>query len=248
MTARHAFLAALMLAPIAAPATAQLRADKPADLTQPVTLQPGQGAIVVGFRRPDKPSAGKSAKVDFRRYDSAAQDIVLPPENAKDTGDTTTYHVRVKSAQKQLPLEHVVTVVSEGEYVLFGASSGPAEIANTFCFGAPVFRVKAGEVVYFGDMTPYVFVKLKDGSRAMMAVAYSSFPEDARKALEGRPELAQAFRPAENRNGATYRCAGTQMLAYQIPAEYMPPPPAPPAPEPVPEDAAAEPAAVTESE
>lgn len=219
----------------AAPATAQLRADKRADLSQPVTLGPNQGAIVVGFRRPDSMSAGKSGTVAFMRYDREKRDLILQPRDAKKTGDTTTYSVLARSGDRKLPLDHAVMVVSAGDYVLYGASPGPGgQVTNTFCLGAPTFRVNAGEVVYFGDVTPYIFVKLENGDRAM-AMAYSSHPDDARKALAAQPALAGAFRPADLRNDATYGCVAQIMLAYTVPGV----PALEPAPKPAEESQAA---------
>ena len=108
-------------------------------------------------------------------------------------------------------------LVSPGDYVLLGATPGPvAGVANTFCFGAPTFRVNAGETVYFGDITPYIAVPLADGSRGN-AMAWSDHPEDARAALEKHPALAAGFRPAELKNAALFRCFGLEMNAYYIP-------------------------------
>lgn len=208
--------AALALA-FPAAAFAQLKVEKRADLAQPAVLGPNQGAILVGFRRPDKMSAGKSGVAAFARYDSAKRDLILQPRDAKKLGDQTTYWVLARSGNRKLTLDHAVMVVSAGDYVLFGASPGPGGlVTNTFCLGAPTFRVNAGEVVYFGDLTPYLFVKLEDGSPAM-AMAYSYHPDDARKALAGQPSLAAAFRPAALRNDATYGCAAQTMLAYEVP-------------------------------
>jgi len=222
---RALVIAALVLAGLAAPASAQLNVNRRADLALPVVLGPGQGAIVVGFRRPDRLSAGKSAAVAFTRYDVDARDLILQPRHARRDGNTTTYNVLAKSGDRNLPLDHAVMVVSSGDYVLYGATPGPTkQVDNTFCLGTATFRVNPGEVVYFGDITPYMLVEMEDGRRAN-AMAYSSHPDDARQALAGRPELAAAFRPAEIRNGATYGCVAQAMLAYAVPgAPFLPPP------------------------
>ena len=235
--------AAILTASLAAPAAAQLRVTKSADLAAPVKLEPGQGAILVAFRRPDEMSAGKSGAMSFARYDVEGRDLILQPRDAKQNGDKTTYWVDVKSADKKLAVEYHLMPVSEGNYVLFGASPGPGkQVLNTFCLGAPTFRVNAGEVVYFGDITPYVMVEVTGDvinsaspaaiSPATMllgpiiarqtagranAMAYSSHEDDARKALASRPELAAAFRKADLRNEATYSCVGQEMLAYAVP-------------------------------
>lgn len=217
MSRAAAALALALLATAASPASAQLRVTKRADLAKPVRLEPGQGAILVAFRRPDAASAGKSGAMVFARYDPAGRDLVLQPRGAKKAGDTTTYRVEVGSADKKLPVEYHLMPVSAGDYVLFGASPGPQkQVLNTFCLGAPSFRVNAGEVVYFGDLTPYINVRLVDGTRAS-AMAYSARPDEARAALARQPDLAAAFRPAEIRNESTYSCVGQEMIAYAVP-------------------------------
>ncbi len=208
-------LAALVIA--GAPAAAQLRAEKRVDLAVPVQLAPGQGAIVVGFRRPDRMSMGKAGSVAFSRYDLAKREVVFQPRDAKKRGDTTTYWVMARSGDRKLAVDHAVLIVSPGDYVLFGASPGMVGlVTNTMCLGAPTFSVAAGETVYFGDVTPYIGVKLVDGTRAS-AMAYSSHPEDARKAVAGQPALLTGFRPAALRNGATYGCVAQEMTAYRVP-------------------------------
>jgi hypothetical protein len=209
---------ALALVATVAPAMAQLRVDDRWDFRLSVRLEPGQGAILVGFRRPDEMSAGKSGAVAFARYDPARRDLILQPRHADDAGDTTTYWVLARSGDRQLDLDYALMVVSAGDYVLYGASPGPTRTAlNTFCLGAPTFRLNAGEIVYFGDVTPYINVRMADGRRAS-AMAYSSHPEDARAHLaEQQPGLAALLRPAELRNGATYGCGGQEMLAYAVP-------------------------------
>jgi hypothetical protein len=210
-------LLALGLAIAAVPASAQLKVVKRADLALPVTLGPDQGAILVGFRRPDKMSAGKGASAAFARYDLERRDVIFQPKNAKKQGDTTTYWVLAKSGDKKLTADYALMIVSAGDYVLFGATpAGNGMMVNTFCLGAPTFRVKAGEIAYFGDLTPYSNVKLTNGSKAM-AMAYSSHPEDARASHGQQAKLAEAVRPAELRNEATYACAGQAMLAYAVP-------------------------------
>jgi hypothetical protein len=124
----------------------------------------------------------------------------------------------VRSVDKKATKDHALMIVSEGDYVLLGATPGPAgQVMNSFCLGAPTFRVKAGEVVYFGDVTPYINVKLEDGRRTM-AMAYSADLEAAKASLaQAQPALGRALKPAELRNEATYGCAGMAMMAYQVP-------------------------------
>jgi len=216
--------AALAALALASPAAAQLKVEKPADLAAPVTLGPKQGAIVVGIRRPDKMSEHKGGTFAFARYDLAKRDIVAQPKGAKKAGDTTTYWVQVRSGDKTLAAEYLVMPVTEGDYVLFGASPAKVpQILNTFCLGAPAFHVGAGEVVYFGDLTPYPRVKLVDGT-STEAMAWSSHPDAAKAALAKQAALAAALKPAELRNEATYGCAAVTMTAYSVPgAPALPP-------------------------
>jgi hypothetical protein len=206
---------AAVLVTAAAPASAQLRVERRADLALPVTLGPGQGAILVGFRRPDPQSQNRHGVVAFARYDLEARDIVPQPRGARRAGDTTTYWVLAKSGDRTLAQDHSLMIVSEGDYVMFGAA--PMRVMDTtFCLGAPTFRVRAGEVVYFGDVTPYLNVRMEGGRRGS-AMAYSSDVTKAREALAAQPALASALRPAELSNQATFGCVAQNMMAYAVP-------------------------------
>jgi len=118
-------------------------------------------------------------------------------------------------------------IVSPGDYVLYGGTPGVKQVMSTFCFGSPTFSVGEGEVVYFGDITPYTNAKLANGRKAP-AMAYSVHPEAAKAALAKQKALLAAFRPAELRNQATYSCAGQAMMRYVVPGvpELEPLPPA----------------------
>ena len=233
--------AAALLVSAAAPAAAQLSVERRADLALPVTLGPGQGAILVGFRRPDPQSQNRHGSVAFARYDLEMRDIVSRPRGARKAGNTTTYWVHAKSGVRTLAQDHSLMIVTEGDYVMYGAS--PMRLIDTtFCLGAPTFRVRAGEVVYFGDVTPYLNVRMEGGRRAS-AMAYSSDIEKAREALASQPALLSALRPAEISNQATFGCIAQNMLAYSVPgAADLPPPSATPAATPASADAPSEPA------
>jgi len=211
---------------LATPAAAQLRVERRADLAQPVTLGPGQGAILVGFTRPDPMSANRHGAVAFARYDVEARDLVPQPRGARRAGNTTTYWVLAKSGDRTLARDHSLMIVTEGDYVMFGAA--PLRVVDsTFCLGAPTFHVGAGEVVYFGDVTPYLNARMEGSGRAN-AMAYSSDLDAARAALSAQPELASALRAADLRNQATFACVAQTMLSYAVPgAPDLPP--APPA-------------------
>lgn len=216
---KFALISACLLALAASPAaSAERRVEDRWDFTLSVRLEPGEGAILVGFRRPDSVSRGKSGAVAFARYDPATRDLILEPRDAEDRGDETTYWVLARSDDRRAELEYALMIVSEGDYVLFGATPGPERrVYNTFCLGAPAFRVDAGEIAYFGEVTPYIDARMTDGERAS-AMAYSSHPDDARAFLAGeQPGLETLMREAELRNGATYGCGGQEMLAYAVP-------------------------------
>jgi hypothetical protein len=194
-------------------------AGKKVDLAAPLRLAPGQGAIILGFRRPDSHSLGKSGSATFARYDAAQGDLSYQPRDWKKKGDTTTYAVQARSIDKKLGLELHILPVTAGRYVLGSAQAGPysPQVSVSFCLGAPSFEVKEGEAVYFGDLTPYIGVPGADGGK-LIAMAYSRDAEGARALLATRqPALAGTFRDAEAVNGATWGCIGQAMTAYSIP-------------------------------
>jgi hypothetical protein len=90
-------------------------------------LAPGQGAILVGFRRPDSHSLGKSASASFARYDAAQRDLHYRPRDWKKKGDMTTYTVQARSVDKKLGLELHVLPVTAGRYVFSSAQAGPLD-------------------------------------------------------------------------------------------------------------------------
>ncbi len=192
-------------------------AGKKVDLAS-LRLRPGEGAILVGFRRPDSYSLGKSASASFARYDAEKSDLHYPPRDWKKRGDITTYAVQARSIDKKLGLELHVIPVTAGRYVLNSAQAGPynPQVSNTFCLGGPSFEVKEGEAVYFGDLTPYMSAPAEAGG-SVFAVAYSRDSEGARGLVAGQPALASAFREAAIQNDATWGCIGQAMTAYRVP-------------------------------
>ena len=200
-------------------APAKLTAGKKVDLSTPLALGPGQGAILIAFRRPDAHSLGKSATAGFARYDAAAGDPHYQPRDWKKKGDTTTYGVEARSLDKKAGLELHILPVTAGRYVLSRAQPGPnnPQTQPSFCLGAPAFDVGEGEVVYFGDLTPYMDVPAAIGGK-LLAIPFSRDPDGAKALLASRqPALAAAFKPARLENGATWGCVGTTMTAYQVP-------------------------------
>lgn len=211
-------LALLLAAATAAlPAQAQLSVTKPTPLETPVTLGPGQGAVLVAFRRPDGWSLGKSGTIAFARYDPVRHDMIARPKDAKKNGDTNTYWIQVSSKDRKAALEYRLMLVSAGDYVLYGAAPGPGGmVMNSFCFNSITFRVSAGEVVYFGDVTPYIGARTQAGGY-YFGMPWSWHPDDAKAALASQPALQAAFRPGELKGGASYSGAGQMMTAYDVP-------------------------------
>lgn len=212
-----AALALLLAAAAPAPKPVNvLSVERRADLTRPVVLQPGQGALVIGWRREAPASLGKSGMVAFARYNPDRRDMIARPDGARKNGDPDTYWIQSNGGNKKLPLDYTVMIVSAGDYVLYGASPGPVpNVTNSFCFSAPMVRVNAGETVYFGDISPW-FGKLETGE-FVAAMPWSSHPDDARAAVAGQPALAAGFKVGDVRNGASFTCSGQDMTAYIIP-------------------------------
>jgi hypothetical protein len=215
MILRAALLAATLSAGM--PAMAQLSVTRPTPLELPVTMGPGQAALLVGFRRPDGWSLGKSGTIAFARYDPARHDMIARPRDAKKNGDTNTYWIQVSSRDRKAPLEYQLMLISAGDYVLYGAAPGPGGmVANSFCFNSITLRVNAGEVVYFGDMTPYIGARTENGGY-YFGMPWSFHPEEARAALARQPALQAAFKAGDLRGGASYSCSGQAMTAYDLP-------------------------------
>lgn len=176
----------------------------------------GEGVIVIGFRRTQAASAGRSGGVELLRYDREKRDIVYQPRDAKKKGDATTYKLSASSSDKKAGYEVQVYRITAGDYVMNAMTVGPAVPITTNCFGAPTFHVGAGEVIYIGDFIPFINAKLSNGTK-YSALNYVRFPDDARRTLATRqPALAEAMKPAEMRNGATYACAGQTMSRWDL--------------------------------
>jgi hypothetical protein len=228
--------------PVAMPGSVFL--GRRVDPALPFALAPGEGALVLAFRRPDAGSAGRTGEVQLARYDLAGRDLIYQPRDWRRRGDTTTYRLNVISSNRRAPLEVHVLRVTPGDYVIAGHVPGLVPVTNSFCFGAPTFHVGAGEVVYLGDFIPFMNVRLSTGER-LTTIAYTSRIDDARRTLAAQqPALAEALKPATLRNRATYACSAITMDRWDVPGvESLAPPE--PAVEPVAEQPA--PAPVTAS-
>jgi hypothetical protein len=200
---------------------------KKLDPAVPVALAPGEGAIVFGFRRPDAASAGRSAGLQFLRYDAVARDVMYQPRDWKKKGDKTTYSLAATSRDKKAPLELQVHRVTAGDYVIASKSVVNAPMTTTYCFGAPTFAVAPGEVVYVGDFIPFVNATLSNGDKFTDLVRAEHF--DGAKAVLGgkQPALAAQMKPAAMRDRATFACAGVTMDRWDLAGVDAMPPAAP---------------------
>jgi hypothetical protein len=181
-------------------------------------LEPGQGAIVMAYRRNGGAAAGRSGVVQLFRYDREKGDLFYQPRDWKKKGDKTTYVVSVASGDRNAAYELRVIPVTAGDYVLNGAGVGPNAVPMTSnCFGAPMIHVEAGQYAYLGDASPFIGAKLADGTKAMTMV-YSRHFEKAREAMSKlRPEIAGKMVEPEIYNRATYACAAVLMDRFDWP-------------------------------
>ena len=211
-------------AALGAPGTVFL--GKKVDASAPLKLEPGEAAIVIAYRRPGGGSTGRSASVQFARYDAKGRDLVYQPRDWKKKGDKTVYNLLAPSIDRKAAYEVQVLKVTPGDYVIGGTSVGPAvPITASNCFGAPTFSVSEGEVAYVGDFLPYMDHELSDGSK-FFGVVHASNIEDARSTLAAKqPALASALKPATLRNRATYACSAITMDRWDLPGvEALPEP------------------------
>ena len=181
-------------------------------------LEPGQGAIVMAFRRTGAAAAGRSGMVQLFRYDKDKGDLFYQPRDWKKKGDKTTYVVSIASGDKKAVYELRIIPVTAGDYVLNGAGVGPNAVPLTSnCFGAPMIHVEPGQYAYFGDASPFMGAKLSDGSKAMTMV-YSRHFDVAKAAMAKlRPELVDKMAEPAILNRATYACAAVLMDRYDWP-------------------------------
>ena len=192
------------------------KGEATAKAVKPVEIAADQGGVILGFRRPDSMSQGKSAAVLISRYDPDAASVVFPEKRVK--GDRTTYSALLKSRDKALELEHVVAALTPGTYVISGATPAAQGVVNVnFCLGSAMFTVEPGKLTYIGDFVPYPFVAVEGGLN-VPAMVWKNHPDDARA---GAAKLLAAgelpVEAASFTNGASWGCAATTMAAYAIP-------------------------------
>jgi hypothetical protein len=212
-------------APLPGPGTLYL--GKKVAPSTPFALAPGESAVVLGFRRPDEGSAGRSGTLSIARYDVTGRDLVYRPKDWKKKGDKTTYDVSVASKDRKAAYELQVLRMTPGDYVLTGTAVGKLPVTNSYCFGAPTFHVGEGEVLYLGDFVPYLDARMSTGAK-LQAIAYASHIEDAQKLLSThQAHLATALKPAALRNRATYACSAITMDRWDLPGTEALPEPEP---------------------
>lgn len=184
---------------------------KKVDPALPITLKPEEALIAVAFRRTVPEAVGRSAVIQFSRYDADKRDLIYQPRDWKKKGDTTVYSVTMASKDRKAEYELQIHRVTAGNYVVLGTGMLGAVVANSYCFGAPSFHVDAGQMVYVGDMVPLVNAQMAGGGKTT-TLAYTTNLEDARRTLAAKqPELAKTMTAATLRNRATYGCAAVAM-------------------------------------
>jgi len=181
-------------------------------------LEPGQGAIVMAFRRNGGAAAGRAGLVQLFRYDQVKGDLIYQPRDWKKTGDKTSYSVSIPSGDKKAGYELRVIPVTPGDYVLNGATVGmttPPTFSN--CFGAPMIRVESGQYAYLGDASPFLGAKLATGTKTSTMIFTRHF-DTARKAMtQLRPDIAAGMVEPIIHNRATYACAAVTMDRFDWP-------------------------------
>ena len=204
-------LIALLALALASPVVAQL--TEQVDLKKPERPIPGPGEAMIVLRA-HAPSMAGDNRILFHRYDATAG-RVLTEADGKPTGAKITYTYSLfggKKGEKALR----VAIVPAGEYVLAGRTFN-VNYTDTFCFGAPRFLLKPGEVAYVGDYEMFGLAKMPDGERRN-AMRYSADLEGARADLVAAyPTIAPQLAAWTPTNGATFRCDGDEFTAYAIP-------------------------------
>jgi hypothetical protein len=201
---------------LAAPATLWLHKD-PAKAVMPV-LAANQGAIVVAFNRNHSAAKDRFGRLEMYRYDAAKGDLHYQPRDWKKKGDLTTYVVPIAAGDRRAGYELRVIPVTAGDYVLGGWTIGTnTPAASSFCFGAPMISVKAGEYVYLADATPVMGAQLADGSKTTTMVLTRNHAQAQVALARLRPELAGKLVEGAIRNRASYSCASVTMDRYDWP-------------------------------
>jgi hypothetical protein len=208
---------ALAVAPELASAPTLFIHKNPAKAVLPA-LEPGQGAIVMAFRRNGGASTGRAGLVQLFRYDKTKGDLFYQPRDWKKIGDKTSYVVSIPSGDKKSAYELRVIPVTSGDYVLNGSTVGstmPPMSSN--CFGAPMIHVEPGQYAYLGDASPFVGAKLSTGEKTMAMIYTRNFTVARDAMAKLRPEIAANMVEPSIYNRATYSCAAVRMDRFDWP-------------------------------
>lgn len=174
-----------------------------------VALQPGEGALVLAFRRPDSGSKGQAATIVLRRYDLDNADLATPMPGQ----DEQKLSVVIENADRRAGYELQIVPLPAGHYVIDGTAVDGNRPAKSNCFGAPLIEIPAGSAVYGGDWIPYHGVKLGKGKVLPDALMLFSDLERAKSALARfQPELAEQLTPMAVANGASYSCTDPDIV------------------------------------
>jgi hypothetical protein len=201
--------------PVPAAGPAQFFAGKKVDPKAPVTISEEEAAVVVAFRRSAE-TANQHGIMSFKRFDADKGDLIFQPRDWKKKGDKTVYAADVTSADKTSLYELQIVRLTPGSYVIDFDGLGKMNLGTTYCFGAPMFTVKAGEIAYLTDILP-VNMKKPDGKRVIEV----GLVRDATAARAGlatfQPALAERLSEAQLKNRATFSCFGTSMTRSDYP-------------------------------
>lgn len=204
-------LIALIALGSAAPLSAQL--TEQVDLKKPERPLPASGEAMIVLRA-HAPSMAGDNRILFHRYDAVTSKVLTGPQG-KPAGAKLTYTYSLfggKKGEKALR----VAIVPAGDYVLAGRTFN-ANYTDVFCFGAPRFTLRPGEVVYVGDYEMFGLAKMPDGERRN-AMRYSADLESTRADFAtAYPTLAASLIGWTPVNGATFGCDGDEFTAYAIP-------------------------------
>lgn len=195
----------------AGPASAQL--VEQVDLKNAERPVPGPGEAMIVLRAHASTMAGDN-RILFHRYNAATKKVVSGTAG-KPLGGRINYSYTLFGGKKGEKALRVV-IVPAGDYVLAGRTNN-LNYTDAFCFGAPRFTLRPGEVAYVGDYEMFSIAKMFDGERRN-AMRYSADLHGARTDLAvAYPALAPKLAGWTPVNGATFGCDGDEFTAYAVP-------------------------------
>lgn len=204
-------LIALAVLALAGPAAAQL--TEQVDLKKPDRPVPAPGEAMIVLRVHAASMVGDN-RILFHRYDPATRKVQTGSDG-KPTGAKVTFSYSLFGGKKDEKALRVA-IVPAGDYVLAGRTYN-LNYTDIFCFGAPRFTLRPGEVAYVGDYEMLALAKMEDGERRN-AMRYASDLEGVRADLSAvYPAIAQQLIEWTPVNGATFGCDGDEFTAYAIP-------------------------------